>query len=509
MRITNWDILRVLLQHALRYRWLALATIVGASVGTAFEATIPWFYRAFIDVLTVATPGPAAYGNAYDVLMVIFLLHIGAWAGWRLNGFVISQFQPRVMADLERSSFAYLLGHSYKFFTDAFAGSLVRKVHRISRAFEVITDEIQFRFVPITITLIGTTLGLGFRYPLLAAAFLLWANAILAMNYWASQWKLRIDIQRAAADSAVTAALSDAIANAITIKLFTGTTHEEERFGGTKETWRKLQTLAWRRGEIINSLQAALIVGIEFALLAWGLSRWALGLLTVGDLVLIQGYLVIVFSKLWDIGRSFRHMVEAFADGREMVEILELPYDVRDRRGAKELRVTRGAIGFHEVSFAFQQTRVVLDGFSLKIASREKVALVGPSGAGKSTITKLLFRFHDVADGTITIDGQDIARVSQESLRDSIALVPQEPVLFHRTLLENIRYGRREATDAEVMAAARQAHCDEFIRACPQGYETYVGERGIKLSGGERQRIAIARAILRDAPILVLDEATS
>lgn len=509
VRITNWDIFHVLLRHALRHRWGALATLAGASIAAVLETTVPWYYRQFIDVLGATIPGISASADAFRILGIIIFLNFGAWCGRRLQGFASSEFQPRVMADLERESFSYVLGHSYKFFSDAFAGSLVRKVHRISRAFEVIVDEVQYQFLPLAIILIGATIGLGLRHPTFAIVFVLWAAMVLVLNYVASRWKLRIDVQRASADSAVTAALSDALTNAITIKLFTGASYETDRFGAAKDTWRTLQSWAWRRGEIISSVQAALMMGIEFGFLAWGLSRWSQGLLSVGDIVLMQAYLGIIFGKLWDIGRSFRHMVEALADAREMVEILELPHDVRDQRSAKPLRVKRGGIVFRDVSFSFQKKRVVLDHFVLSIAPQEKVALVGPSGAGKSTITKLLFRLHDISSGSILIDGQDIAKVTQESLRDAIALVPQEPILFHRTLMENIRYGRRDATDDEVITAARQAHCDAFIRACPQGYETYVGERGVKLSGGERQRIAIARAILRDAPILVLDEATS
>jgi len=200
---------------------------------------------------------------------------------------------------------------------------------------------------------------------------------------------------------------------------------------------------------------------------------------------------------------------ESSADASEMIEMLNQTPEILDAKNAKPLAVTRGAISFKDVRFRYTGGKRILEAFSLAIKPREKIALVGPSGSGKSTVTKLLFRFFDIQQGVITIDAQNIAKVTQDSLRASIAFVPQEPILFHRTLMENIRYGRPSATDDEVFAAAKKAHCHEFIEAQPEGYATYVGERGIKLSGGERQRVAIARAILKDAPILVLDEATS
>ncbi|NBS41646.1 ATP-binding cassette domain-containing protein [bacterium] len=248
---------------------------------------------------------------------------------------------------------------------------------------------------------------------------------------------------------------------------------------------------------------------VNVALMWIGVVYWLNGTLTLGDLALIQSSLTLVFGKLWGLGRSFRHIFDSMADGKEMVDLMREPHEVRDAKKAKALRVRLGAIDFKRVTFRFHKKRCVLDNFSLSIKPREKIALVGPSGAGKTTITKLLFRFYDVDSGSIRIDGQDIGGVTQDSLRNAVSLVPQDPVLFHRTLMDNIRYGRPDASNEEVMQAARQAHCHEFIEALPEGYGTYVGERGVKLSGGERQRVAIARAILKNAPILVLDEATS
>ena len=224
---------------------------------------------------------------------------------------------------------------------------------------------------------------------------------------------------------------------------------------------------------------------------------------------LLQGYAYTLTNTLAEIGRTLRNLFGALADAKEMVEILEKPIEITDADNAKPLVISEGAIAFKKVSFRYKTQSSGVQDLSLAIRGGEKVALVGPSGAGKSTLTKLLFRFYDVTTGSITIDGQDIKQITQQSLRDAISLVPQEPILFHRTIMENIRYGNPSASDEEVIQAAKQARCHEFISRLAKGYETYVGERGIKLSGGERQRVAIARAILKNAPILVLDEATS
>lgn len=310
-------------------------------------------------------------------------------------------------------------------------------------------------------------------------------------------------------DSKVTGMLADAITNSSNIKLFSAYAHEHSRYGAVVEQHRRLQKWTWDLAEIIMGIQTLLMGAIEIGLMYAGIRLWQKGLLTVGDFALLQAYLISVFDKLWEFGRTIREIYEQLADASEMAVILDTPYEVADARNAKKLKVGRGRIEFQCVEFRYQKTRRVLADFTLSIAAGEKVALVGSSGAGKSTVTKLLMRFFDVTSGNILIDGQDIARVRMESLWEQISLVPQEPMLFHRTIMENIRYGRREASDEDVVKAATLAHAHEFIQELPHGYETYVGERGVKLSGGERQRVAIARAILKNAPILVLDEATS
>jgi ATP-binding cassette subfamily B protein len=257
------------------------------------------------------------------------------------------------------------------------------------------------------------------------------------------------------------------------------------------------------------TMQNVLMVFVEAIFLYFGIRGLRSATLTIGDFLFLQTALGTLFNRTWDLSRVIRVWHEAMAEAKEMVEILEQPHGIMDRLDAKALTVKKGEIVFDRVRFKYGSSAAVLNDVNLSIHPGEKVALVGPSGAGKSTIVKLLFRFYDLTKGRILVDGQDIAKVTQDSLRDHISLVPQEPILFHRTLKENIRYGRPDATDKEIIQAAKQAHCHDFIVALEKGYDTYVGERGVKLSGGERQRVAIARAILKNAPILVLDEATS
>jgi ABC-type multidrug transport system fused ATPase/permease subunit len=347
------------------------------------------------------------------------------------------------------------------------------------------------------------------RSLVIGASVLLWFVVLLYFNYSVIKWKQKYEEERAEADTKVSGTLSDSITNSVTIKSFSAFAHEEGLFASVVEVLRKARLLVWTIDEVVRSIQGLLTFGIEAAVVLVSFNLYKQGLLTIGDFVLFQTYILTLTSSLWGFGWVLKALYQALADAKEMVHIFDTPYSVADAPGAQVLSVSRGGIVFDGVTFAFNETRTVLNDFSLIVAPGEKIAFVGPSGAGKTTITKLLFRFFDVAGGTIEIDGQNIAHVTQDSLREAIALVPQEPILFHRTLMDNIRYGRLDATDEEVFEAAKKAHCHEFISELPDGYQTFVGERGVKLSGGERQRVAIARAILKDAPILVLDEATS
>jgi ATP-binding cassette subfamily B protein len=444
-----------------------------------------------------------------QLLFVILILNGARWSFHRAGIFVLNNFESKTMSRIKQMSFNYMLKHSYSFFANNFSGSLVQRVSRFGRAFERLYDTLLFSILPLFINIVFITIVVWLQEPLIAYLVIVWVFLISTFSYYFSNWKLKYDLESTKADSATTGFLADAITNQNTIASFAGFNREFISFRDTADNQAKAQKLTWNLSSITDAVQAAFIVMVEFLIFYYAIRFWQKDLVTLGTFVLLQVYILGLGDKLWDLSKIIRNVYEGFADSKEMVEILETPYEIKDLPGAKTLEVRSGKIEFKEMTFAFNETRTVLENINLEIKSGEKVALIGPSGAGKSTIVKLLLRMYDLASGSIEIDGQNIKNVTQDSLRRNVSLVPQDPILFHRTLLENIRYGREDATNEEVIQAAKLAHCDEFIEMLPLKYETFVGERGIKLSGGERQRVAIARAILKNAPILILDEATS
>ena len=510
-RTTVQQTMTIFWQHLRRYPWLAITLIVTSTAGTVIEIFVPLYYKWFFDELASSFTHPSAVMMQVltAILVAILALKIVRWVLTRTAGVLRVRLQTLVMADLSETSFAYLMRHSYRFFSDTFTGTLVRRVSKFARSFEGVADQLEFNLWPLGLTVVGVIAVTTWRSPLLGGILTIWSVLFAVIAYVLTEWRQPYRLAAAELDSEATGALADAVTNATTAKLFSGLPYETERYHGVIHRWQQATELSWRYGEAANATLGILMMAVEFVLLFAAVRLWQRGLFTLGDFALVQAYAFRFTDKLWNLGPTMRHLYTNLADAAEMVEIFNTPHEIKDSYGAKNLIVTEGCIEFQHVDFGFHQTRRVLDKFTMTIQPGERVALVGSSGAGKSTITNLLFRFYDVDGGRILIDGQNIAEVTQDSLREAIALVPQEPILFHRTLMENIRYGRRTASDAEVIEAAHRAHCHEFISDLPLGYTTYVGERGIKLSGGERQRVAIARAILKNAPILMLDEATS
>ena len=424
------------------------------------------------------------------------------WCHWKM--------EICTMYDLNVQCFDVVEAQSMQFHSNKFSGSLVSQTNKFISAYERFMDEIVWNVVP-TIMDVVVIMAIMFpRVPLYAAGILAFMAIFIVVSIIWSKKMTPLNEHEASMGNKRTGQLSDAITNIMAVKSYAREKYEHKRF----EKWQK---------EVFNASYNALktdtarnycfdtiflcINVLIVVLLVFGRQWFALPLST---LILIVNYSSTLMRDLWDVHSIFKTMNRVFGDSKEMTEILDTEDDVVDAPDAKKMVVTDAEIEFDNITFRHEKAKEkIFENFSLKIMPGERVGLVGVSGSGKTTLTKLLLRFADVKSGSITIDGQDVSKVTQDSLREAIAYVPQESSLFHRSIFENIAYGRPDATDEEVFEAARLANADEFIARLPDGYDTMVGERGVKLSGGQRQRIAIARAILKDAPILVLDEATS
>ena len=494
--------------HAKKYKALMIGMLVSMIAVIGLDLLQPYYFKLFFDALSSGGEKTGIAKTLIGILIIIVLIGCVQWVFERVKNFSVAFFECKAMRDISNTSFEYLHRHSYRFFTDNFAGSLVKRVNRFVHSFENIIDRMYFDLAPLLLKIISVFVILFYLKPAIGVIMIVWSFLFLYLNYKFTIYKWKYDIERAKMDTKVTGALADTIANNPNLKYFAGLDYELGRFKGITEEWRKKTVLEWNISEIANSVQGLMIIALEFAVFYIAVKAWKEGLLTIGDFVWIQTYLIDIFSSIWRFGRTVRDLYRSFADAEEMTQILDQKHEITDAADAKNLNVTRGGIDFEKVCFGYEAGNVI-DNLSLKIKPGEKIALVGPSGGGKTTIAKLILRLFDLKSGRIFVDGQDIRHVKQDSLRSQISLVPQDPVLFHRTIMDNIRYGRRDANDEDVIAAAKLANCHDFIMSFPNKYETYVGERGIKLSGGERQRVAIARAILANTPILILDEATS
>lgn len=505
--------IRTVLKHHLKgianKKWLVIFCFASYILSNVISVFIPYLYKNFFDILNQSGNKSFLAQQLLQIIIIIAIFHFCEWLFYRTGFFIMNTVESRVMAKLKQNSFSYLIKHSHNFFTNNFTGSLVQKVNRFARAFERVFDTILFQLLPLFISVIGAVIITSFVSPVISLTILLWVIFYVSFGLIFFRWKMKYDIQMAAVDSETTGLLSDNISNNQPISLFNGTNNETISFEKITKKQADITIKTWNYAGIYDSIQLFIIFVIEFFVFYYAIKYWQADKLTVGGFVMIQVYVVSLGRQIWLVNRVIRDIFESLADSKQMVEVLETPHEIKDVSDAKLLRVNTGKINFKNVTFSFNENRKILNGINCEIKPGEKVAIVGPSGAGKTTFIRLLLRIYNLNQGEILIDGQDIQKVTQESLRYNISLVPQDPVLFHRTLMENIRYGRPDASDAEVIEASKLAHCDDFIDVLPDKYNTFVGERGIKLSGGERQRVAIARAILKKAPILILDEATS
>lgn len=505
----SMPVIRDYFTAAKKYPLLLFVLIAASGAYSVASVIAPLFIKNFIDIIADESVGTVAVASLASILGFYTLVLLVRWIIGRIQILSLVYLESKVIVDLYDRAFSYLIRHSHNFFTSNFAGTLQRRVSRYAQSFDSIVETFVFDFFSTGVFFAGAIFVLWQRSPMLGIAIGIWAIIFIYIQVLVAKYRHPLRIARAEAESQLTGVLSDSISNQSTVSQFAASRHEQTMLGGALGNWYQAAMRTHIADWWIWGIQGLFAVIIEVVLLFAAFTLWQQELLTVGDFVLIQIYVIGLIERISYIGNSIRRLFSAFADVQEMIDIFDTPYAIADKAGARPLAIEKGEISLDQVSFSFSGEHPVLSDFNLTIEAGEKVALVGPSGAGKSTVTKLLLRMYDVTDGSIRIDGQDIGQVTQESLRESISFVPQDPILFHRSLKDNIRYARPDATDEEVVDAAKKAHCHEFITGLKTGYDTHVGERGVKLSGGERQRVAIARAILKNAPILILDEATS
>lgn len=414
------------------------------------------------------------------------------------------------MYDLANKSFRVVNAQSMQFHNDRFSGSLVSQTNKFVWAFERLLDALIWDLLPLVTFVLLVVIILLPQAPWFAIGIMVFAVLYGTISALSFRKIAHLNSEEAAAESKQTGQLADSITNIASVKSYARERHEHERFAGFAQKTMDIS---------LNLAHATISRDIKFNCVQMGITAMILVFLLVGrewlgisiaTLVLMVNYAQSIQGELWSINSILKNFNRVFGDAHDMTLILDMPDDVVDEENAQPLEVKQASVDFHRMRFKHKDAKeAIFDNFELKVAHGERIGLVGVSGSGKTTLTKLLLRFADVQKGEILVSGQNIKDVTQESLRKNIAYVPQETSLFHRTIAENIAYGKPGATMQEIIWAAKQANADEFIQDLSKGYETLVGERGIKLSGGQRQRIAIARAILKDAPILVLDEATS
>lgn len=500
--------IRLFWRTAMKYRFRTFGAMIGsilAVLTSSFAA--PFVISLILDQLQ---NGTFTLEGVVPLMWLFILCQLyGEVIGWRLTLYWVWTMEASGYRDLHRKMFTTLSEQSLTFHANRFGGALVSQTTKLTGAFERFWDTIIFQLTPSITSLVAAITIMSFIFWQYAIVLTVLSIIFITIILLGSKFLLKRNREESQATTAVNAFVADAVTNISTIKAHGHETAELEKLSDKTATFFS-KSMANMRGFLFVSTGYSIMIAV-LNISALSLSIWAADkqLIAIGTIYLAVTYTFTVARQLWEINNIMRNYNRVMGDAHDMTEILMLDPEVVDHSD-KQLVVSKGAIELREVSFTHDgNSETLFHNFDLMIPSGQRVGLVGHSGSGKTTLTRLLLRFADIDAGAIMIDGQDIKQHTQKSLRRSIAYVPQEPMLFHRSLAENIAYGKPDATMEEIRKAAKQANALDFIKGLPQGFDTLVGERGVKLSGGQRQRIAIARAILKDAPILVLDEATS
>ena len=489
---------------------LALVCLTLAKIATVY---IPFFYKGAVDALTV---GPA--GGGIDLALVLPVGMIVAYGLARVLSLAFAELRDAIFAKVSQrairaaalSVFRHLHGLALRFHLERQTGGLSRVIERGTKAIESLLSFMLFNILP---TLLEILLVAGILWGLFNIWFALVTLATvigyIVFTIWVTNWRLKFRRQMNETDQQANTKAIDSLLNFETVKYFGNEEHEAQRYDSALRSYETAAVRSRTSLSLLNTGQAVIIAGGLTTVMYMAARGIVAGTMTVGDFVLVNTYLMQLYQPLNLFGWVYREIKQSLADMERMFDLLDVAPEVSDRPDAPMLSVAGGAIVFQDVFFGYDPRRPILQGVSFAAAPGQTVAIVGPTGAGKSTISRLLFRFYDVDGGVVSIDGQDVRGVTQGSLRAAIGIVPQDTVLFNDTIYYNIAYGQPDASEAEVWEAARLAHIHDFVLGLPDGYETRVGERGLKLSGGEKQRVAIARTILKRPAILLFDEATS
>jgi len=498
--------------HWRKQPWRIGTIVLLSLAGALADVLTPYFAGRLVNALaTAAHAKAAAFDAALSAFAALIALGVAAALLRYLMFLDIIALTLRMMSEIAGNAFHRVQRFSSDWHANSFAGSTVRKITRGMWALDLLNDTLLIGLLPSLAMLVGATVLLGMHWPAMGAV--VGAGALVYVVVTAG---LSVGFVAPAArlgnawDTRMGGALADAVTCNSVVKAFGAELREEERLSRVVGRWRSRTRRAWVRGTANGGAQNAMLAAMQAAMLGAALILWMRDEASVGDITFALTMFLVLQGYLRDVGMLVRNLQRSVNDMEELVALENHPLGIDDEPDAPAIAIERGEIRFEHVTFRYDAHAAPLYAdFSMRIAPGERIGLIGHSGSGKTTFIKLIQRLYDVQSGAILIDGQDIARVRQASLRAQIAIVQQEPLLFHRTLSENIAYARPGATRAEIERAARLANAHEFIAALPKGYETLVGERGVKLSGGERQRVAIARAFLADAPILIFDEATS
>jgi ATP-binding cassette subfamily B protein len=502
--------LRFVLYFARQYRGWYLLMIALETINSTCGILIPYATGQIIKAVTQAhEQSLSLVEHLKGPLWLFIALAIGEVVFARAGGGVQIIIGPRQRQTVTRAMYAYLQHHSHRFLSNDFAGSLAHKISETSMGYSQTIWTLIFDFYPMLIVFSLAIFMLGRAHRGLAEFVAIWAVCFVSLSFWLATRTRPFAVAASAARSETTGKVVDAVTNLTSTRLFARLNYEREYLDNQLRKEMRAVRRSNSYSERVRWFQYSAAAVLKIGVLYYALQLWGRGEITVAEFVVASTTTLLIINEARNLSRRFLEFFEYLGNVANGVHTLVRPHEIVDQPGAQRLPVERGRIEFQDVSFGYSDEQFIFEHLNVTIPAGQRVGLVGFSGSGKSTFVSLILRLYDPQGGKILIDGHDIRAMTQDSLHSQLSLIPQDPNLFHRTLMENIRYGRLEATDEEVIDAARKAHADDFIRKIKDQYSSLVGERGVKLSGGQRQRIAIARVVVKNAPILILDEATS